>query len=89
MLPEPLSQHSQNQKSNPATAVFLGSRQPIMPPSGVLCADVRRLWEPGASQGGNRILLPPSCEDRASGWLRDAGGSPYVSSAVPGSVANG
>lgn len=35
MLPEPLSQHTQNQKSNPATAVLLGGRWPVMPPSSV------------------------------------------------------
>lgn len=53
-----------------------------MPPSGVLCAQLGQLWEPGASQGGNRSQLPPSCEDRASGWLRDASGSPSVPSAL-------
>lgn len=50
------------------------------------CVELGRLWEPGASQGGNRSLLPPSCEDRASGWLGDAGGSPSMLSALSLSV---
>lgn len=70
MLPETFSQHTQNQNS--PTQPQLGCLEPGSPSlfPRVLCVVLRRLWE------------PPSCKDRAPGWLGNAGGSPSVPSAL-------
>lgn len=62
--------------------MLLGNRQPIVLPSGLVCVELGRLWEPGASQGSIRSLLAPSCEDRVSCLLGDVGDSPSVPSAL-------